>query len=135
MAKAKWLFMKNTLKESHVKIISEGDATLALPLKDLLMPEYQELSDTPLRVLIKAIEWTGEPNSMVRVKRGGERIMTLKAEPNGTLMFDGQQQSAETHNADKDFEFEFLGNAPMEAWFILKKENYKLIDSIQNEIY
>lgn len=132
---AKWMFMKNSLKESHVKIISEDNATLALPLKDLLMPEFQEVTDTPLRVLIKAVEWTGEPNAMVRVKRGGERIMTLKAEPNGTLMFDGQQHCAELHNVDKDFEFEFLGNAPMEAWFIFKKENYKLIDSIQNEIY
>ena len=119
---AKFLILKNTDKEAVLKVISEGDGTVAVALADLVTDTQTMPADGKVEVTIREVEWSGEPDGIIRVKRGGERIMSLQSAPQGLMQFDGQQMPAENHNADQDFEFEMVGTC--EAWIWVRKHGY-----------
>lgn len=129
---AKIVLMHVTDQIAFVKVISDGSGSVDLPLEKLAYkpdaekPFQVAFDYKPFKVTIRSVEWCGESDGLLRVKRGGERIMSIVSNPQGMLQFDGQQFCSESHNADKDFTFEFSG-APMEAWFMLRKENYRSI--------
>ena len=119
---AKFLFLKNTDKEAVLKVISDGDGTVAVTLADFACETQEVPADGKVEVTIREVEWSGEPDGIIRVKRGGERIMSLQSAPQGLMQFEGQQMCSENHNADKDFEFEIVGVC--EAWFLVRKHGY-----------
>lgn len=121
---AEIVILNNAHNTAFVKVVSEGDGEVELPLSDLCNESQVVSAERPVTVTIRNVQWSGEPNAMLKVKRGGKRIMSLKAEPSGVLMFDGQQFCSENHMADQGFVFEFVGGAPMEAWFVLRKHGY-----------
>lgn len=128
----KVILMNVTDQLAFAKILSDGSGTAKLTLPELAYkpgaekPFQVPFEKKPFMVTIKGVEWSGEAGGITRIKRGGERIMTLESSPQGLLQFDGQQFCAESCNAADDFEFEF-GGAPMEVWLTLRKENYRSI--------
>lgn len=130
---AKILILGNTDTFAFIKVISEGNGTVSLALADLCKKPgedgkvFQTTWDhKPLMATIRSVQWSGEEGGMLRVKRGDERVMSLQSAPQGLMQFDGQQMSSDSQGAEKDFNFEFSG-APMEAWFVVRKVNYRSI--------
>lgn len=120
---AKYLLLKNSDKDAVIKVISDGDGTVELPLADLVTESQEMPKDGAVTVSIREVEWSGEEGGLIRVLRGGERIMSLQSAPQGLMQFEGQQMPAERHNADKDFTFEMKGTC--EAWFWVRKHGYQ----------
>ena len=129
---SKIILMNVTDQLAFVKVISDGSGSETLEISKLAYKPKTEkpfqvpYEKKPFAVTIKGVEWSGETGGLMRIKRGGERIMTLESSPQGLLQFDGQQFCAESQNMTDDFEFEF-GGAPMEAWLTLRKMNYRSI--------
>ena len=119
---AKFILLKNTDKDAVLKVISDGGGTVDVTLGDLACDTQELPTDGEVTVSIREVEWSGEEGGLIRVLRGGERIMSLQSAPQGLMQFEGQQMSAETHNADQDFTFEITGTC--EAWFLLRKHGY-----------
>lgn len=120
---AKYLFLKNVDREAVLKVISDGDGTIQVPLSAFARYDQEVPADpSKLEVTIREIEWSGEPDGIIRIKRGGERIMSLQSAPQGLMQFEGQQMCAENHNANQDFEFEMVGTC--EAWLLVRKHGY-----------
>ena len=129
---AKIIVLGNTDTFAFIKVIGEGEGTVTLSLQDLCQkpgaekPFQVAWDHKPFMATIRSVQWSGEPNGLIRVKRGDERVMSLQAAPQGLMQFDGQQMSPDSQGAEKDFKFEFSG-APIEAWFVIRKINYRSI--------
>ena len=120
---AKIIFFKNSEQDVHMKVISEGGGGSIDLTFDELASDIQEVTPNA-KVTIRNVQWSGEPDGILRIKRAGERIMSLTSNPQGLMQFDGQQFCAESHNSKDGFTFEFEGS-PMEAWIWLKKSDFK----------
>lgn len=129
---AKLIVLGNTDTFAFIKVIGEGSGSVSLKLSDLCTkpgadkPFQVAWDHKPFMATIRSVQWTGEPNGLIRVKRGEERVMSLQSAPQGLMQFDGQQMCADSQGADKDFTFEFSG-APSEAWFVIRKVNYRSV--------
>lgn len=119
---AKYLLLKNSDKDAVIKVISDGDGTVEVPLSALVSDNQEMPKEGKPFVSIREVEWSGEEGGLIRVLRGGERVMSLQSAPQGLMQFEGQQMPAETHNAEEDFSFEITGTC--EAWFWVRKRGY-----------
>ena len=132
MAVTKWLLSKSQ-KEVVIKSTSDasgGSATFTL--NGDLMTADQFIQGTPPSVTIRNITWTGLPDAVIQITRGGETISTLQANASSMLFFDGQTMSPNSRMDTSDITLTFTGQA--ECWIRLRK-NAGYLSTIAPEQY
>lgn len=135
--------MKNVAREAYICVIGSGSATLKL--KDLCFHagdtsyklDGEQFQEEPLRgdfsVGFLSAQATGDDMKELRVKRNGVTIMTLVANPVLQLKFDGEFNPLYRLFENSDIEFETdSGDGQIEAWFELRKKNYRPFDEEAN---
>ena len=111
--------IKNTNQESVVKIWGEAGTSETIYLNDDLIANSQEVNGQNFEVNIVSVNWTGLPDSTIRIMRDGETIIPLVGASPQNLDFAGQGYNDNVYN-DLDIDVQIYNNDAT-VYIVLRK--------------
>lgn len=111
--------LKNVNQETVIKVAGTADSA-TIDLSTDLVASTQVVDGETQTVNIIGLVWTGAPDGIIQITRGGVIITTLQANAAGALEFAGQQMISDSINNTSDLVVTISG-AQAECWIRVRK--------------